>query len=70
MYYEEIFRALERHGVRYLVIGGIAVNIYGFSRVTGDLDIIVSFEKGNLKKLVDLLLKNVIPGRFCRSLRY
>jgi len=47
-----MFRLLDEHQVKYLVIGGLAVNLHGYDRVTGDLDIIVSFEKENLEALV------------------
>ena len=52
MFYESVFRALDRGEVKYLVIGGIAVNIYGFYRATGDLDIMLSFDEHNLKKFI------------------
>jgi len=55
MFFEEILRELDRRKIRYLVIGGMAVNLYGFNRITGDLDIMVSFEPENLEKLVGML---------------
>lgn len=36
---KEFFSILNRNEVEYLVIGGAAVNIHGYSRATGDLDI-------------------------------
>lgn len=53
MLYERIFRKLNSSGVRYLAVGGIAVNLHGFPRATGDLDILLSFEPRN----VDVFLK-------------
>lgn len=41
MLYERIFRAFHDHGLDYAVIGGIAVNLHGYMRATGDLDIII-----------------------------
>jgi DNA polymerase II small subunit/DNA polymerase delta subunit B len=38
--FEKIFRSLNKAKVRYLVVGGVAVNIYGYPRFTGDLDIL------------------------------
>lgn len=38
---EELLRALDRHGVRYVVIGGIAVGFHGHVRATKDLDIVI-----------------------------
>lgn len=52
MFFESIFKELEDRGVQYLVIGGIAVNFHGYDRVTGDLDILVGFDKENLEKFI------------------
>lgn len=57
MLYTQFFKELHKHKVRYLVIGGIAVNLHGFGRATGDLDIIVDFSKDNLKKFIDTVKK-------------
>jgi len=34
--YRELFRAMNNAGIRYLVVGGVAVNLHGYSRFTGD----------------------------------
>ena len=39
--YERILRGLWKEKVKFLVVGGLAVNFYGFNRVTADLDIII-----------------------------
>jgi hypothetical protein len=39
MIYEEIFREFEKAKVRYLFVGGVAINLYGYVRLTMDLDI-------------------------------
>ncbi len=52
MLYERIFQQLNSAGVRYLAVGGIAVNLHGFARATGDLDILISFEKANVDALL------------------
>lgn len=46
MFYEQVFIKLNRKGVRYLIVGGIAVNLHGFPRVTGDLDIMLDLNDG------------------------
>jgi hypothetical protein len=51
MGFERIFEGLNKHEVRYLTIGGIAVNLYGYDRVTGDIDIMISFDKENVLRL-------------------
>lgn len=37
--YQEIIQALETAGVRYLIVGGIAVHLHGYARFTKDLDL-------------------------------
>ncbi|MGH2727284.1 MAG: hypothetical protein ACRDKS_09955, partial [Actinomycetota bacterium] len=37
--YEPIFEALNARGVRYLVVGGLAVVLHGYARLTVDLDL-------------------------------
>lgn len=49
MLFEHIFKELEAHKVKYLVIGGIAVNLHGFARATGDLDIMISYDDSNVE---------------------
>ncbi|MBN1822963.1 MAG: hypothetical protein JW803_01445 [Endomicrobiales bacterium] len=51
MGFERIFEGLTKHDVRYLIIGGMAVNLYGYDRITGDIDIMMSFDKENILKL-------------------
>lgn len=53
--YREIFQALNDTGVRYLVVGGVAVNLHGYSRFTGDLDILVALDAANLDRIADLM---------------
>ncbi len=57
MYYEGVFRALNRRGVRYVVVGGIALNLHGVPRATADLDIAVALEKENLEKIVEAMME-------------
>lgn len=35
----KFWKALSNHGVKYIMIGGLATNIHGFQRYTGDMDI-------------------------------
>ncbi len=48
---QEIFAALDRHGVRYVVIGGLAAVLHGAAHVTTDLDIAPEEAKRNLERL-------------------
>ena len=55
--YQEVFEALNKARIDYLVCGGAAVVMLGFSRLTVDLDIIASLEKDNLRNLYNVLKK-------------
>jgi len=57
MYYFDELSEFYRQEVDYLVVGGLAVNLYGIPRVTQDIDILISFEKKNVEKLMDILKK-------------
>lgn len=57
MYYDEVFKALNKNKVRYAVAGGVAVTLHGFARFTADLDLIVLLNKENLGKFFDTLYR-------------
>jgi predicted nucleotidyltransferase len=46
-----IWNYLKENDVRYITIGGFAVNIYGYNRNTGDLDILIDDSIDNRRKL-------------------
>jgi hypothetical protein len=48
---EAILRVLERHGVDYVLIGGLAASLYGSPHVTTDVDITPARERKNLERL-------------------
>ena len=52
---EAIFDALETAGVRYLVVGGIAVTVHGHIRATMDLDLVVELAPENAQRAVRAL---------------
>ena len=53
--FKELFRSLNANGVKYLLIGGYAVILYGYVRNTSDLDIVVSADPDNAVKCVKAL---------------
>ncbi|MBA4392255.1 MAG: hypothetical protein C0407_01765 [Desulfobacca sp.] len=55
MYYFEILEALFIKKVDYLIVGGLAVNLYGIPRVTQDIDLIISTKKPNIVKIISVL---------------
>ena len=55
MYYFEILEGLYKSKVRYLVAGGLSVNLYGVPRVTQDIDIVIAMDRENVLKITSLL---------------
>ena len=55
--YEDVFKALNKAGIKYVVAGGVAVVLHGYPRYTGDLDLMVYLEKVNLGRFFDALGK-------------
>jgi len=53
--FEKLLAALATNGVDFAVVGGIAVILNGYPRLTADADILVSDTKENLRKLLDCL---------------
>lgn len=45
---ERVLLALNRAGVRYLVVGGVAVVLHGHLRTTHDLDLVIQLQRENL----------------------
>lgn len=55
MYYFEILEGLYKSKVRYLIVGGLSVNLYGVPRVTQDIDIVIAMDRDNVLKITSLL---------------
>lgn len=48
---ERLVEVLDRHGVEYLIVGGVAARAYGASRQTKDIDCLVRRTRANLDRL-------------------
>ena len=48
---QEILRVLDAHGVRYVLIGGLAAVLHGASHVTTDVDVVPEDAQANLERL-------------------
>ena len=55
--HKEFLRKLLGHKVDFILIGGYAVNYYGYGRPTGDMDIWLRPTNDNRDKLAELFLK-------------
>lgn len=52
---EAILRCLDRHGVKYVLIGGLAAVVYGAPLVTQDIDITPALDAENKRRLAQAL---------------
>jgi len=70
-----LLETLERHGVQFVVVGGIAARLIGSPTVTRDLDICHARDRANLAALASVLaelqaeLRGAEPGLDARPLR-
>lgn len=55
--YLGIFKNLNKRKIKYIVVGGMAVNFHGIPRMTYDIDLILDLEDRNLKKFFTLMKK-------------
>ncbi len=63
-YTRNVLNKLNENEVEYIVIGGYAVNYYGFIRTTGDIDIWIKPDNGENKDKLMLCLEELkIPER-------
>jgi hypothetical protein len=50
--FKRLFSSLNEASVKYLVAGGIAVNLYGIQRSTADIDIVLKLDEENVEKFL------------------
>jgi len=53
--FKDFLRSLNATGTDYLLIGGYAVNVHGYSRVTDDLDVWIATTPSNAARVVSAL---------------
>jgi hypothetical protein len=58
--FSSIIRLLAGREVGFIVVGGIAANLFGSARLTYDLDVVYSRNEENLRKIANAF-RNVNP---------
>lgn len=53
--YRALFQALNVAKIRYLVVGGVAVNLHGHRRFTADVDILLALDSQNLQTMTEIM---------------
>jgi hypothetical protein len=51
-FFNSIIDCFNKHNVKHLIVGGYAVNVYGYIRSTADLDIWIDKSDENLENLL------------------
>lgn len=59
-------RELNRLGVRYVVIGGLAINRLGYVRATDDIDLLIARDVANQQRVKQAL--EILPDKAVRDL--
>ena len=59
--FREFIECLNKHEVRYLLVGGWAVGIYGNPRATKDIDFLIATEDENIERLQNALFEFGAP---------
>ena len=59
---ESIAFCLNLANVRYLIVGGLAVNAHGYERFTNDLDLVIQLDPNNITLALNALAENEIRG--------
>ncbi len=52
---KELLALFRRHGVQYAVVGGFAVNYYGYVRTTQDIDVLINPTLENADRVMNAL---------------
>jgi hypothetical protein len=59
--FSDFFALLNRHGVEFLIIGGVAYNFHAPPRATKDIDLWIRPTRANLERLVSALDEFGVP---------
>ena len=59
--FKEFLRLLEVHGARFLLIGGYAVNAFGYVRNTIDIDVWIASDEENERRVIQAVREFAFP---------
>jgi hypothetical protein len=63
----ELCRLLNEHGANYIVLGGMAINIHGYTRNTEDIDLLIETGIPNETKVLSAI--SLLPEGAAKELR-
>ncbi len=53
--YQSLLKEFADKKLRYLIVGGVAVNLHGYPRFTNDIDILLALDHDNLAKMAAIM---------------
>jgi hypothetical protein len=60
--FREFLKSLDAHSARFLLIGGYAVNAFGYVRNTVDMDIWIASDEGNQQRVLQAIRDFACPS--------
>ncbi len=60
--FREFLKLLDAHSARFLLIGGYAVNAFGYVRNTVDMDVWIAVDAANQKRVLEAIRDFAFPG--------
>lgn len=57
MFYYEVLKEFHDNQLRYLIVGGLSLNLHGVPRVTQDIDVVIDLDKDNIYRLIKVMKK-------------
>lgn len=55
MFIQTFFNELNKNNIRYVLVGGLAVNLHGIPRSTFDIDIIIALDNNNIEQFWNVI---------------
>ena len=59
---KDLFLSLNKHDVKYMMVGGMAIAMHGYIRATQDLDLWIRIDPENKDRLIAALSENGVSG--------
>ena len=63
----EVCRLLNERGANYIVLGGIAINVHGYTRNTEDIDLLIETGSPNKKRVIEAI--SLLPEGAAKELQ-
>jgi len=57
MFYFDILKEFYDCGIKYMIVGGLSVNLHGIPRVTQDIDVIIALDRDNIMAVNAIMKK-------------